>query len=190
MTALRQRMIEDLTVRNFARRTVDCYVGRVARFAQYFGQSPDRLGPEDIRRYLVFLQQEKQVSWTLFNQTVCALRFFYQVTAGKPWYTVRLDSTRLSDAVVLAVRHEQYLALDPDQVFQSVGKPFALIDCFCVLNDAQIRRYFELGCEVKGLGRGHVKRIKDEVRSRTSPAAADRGSPPASRGAQEKGKNR
>jgi site-specific recombinase XerD len=94
MTALRQRMIEDLTVRNFARRTVDCYVRRVARFAQYFGQSPDRLGPEDIRRYLVFLQQEKHVSWTVFNQTVCALRFFCQVTAGKPWLVDKIPFPR------------------------------------------------------------------------------------------------
>jgi len=68
------------------------------------------------------------------------------------------------DAVVLAVRHQQYLELDPDQVFRSVGKPFAIIDCFCVLNDAQIRRYFELGCEVKGMGRGHIRRMKDAVR--------------------------
>jgi hypothetical protein len=65
------------------------------------------------------------------------------------------------DAVVLAVRHEPYLKLDPDEVCRSVGRPFAIIDCFCVLNDDQIRRYFELGCEVKGMGRGHLKRIKD-----------------------------
>lgn len=69
------------------------------------------------------------------------------------------------DAVVLAVRHSPYLKLDPDEVFRSVGKPFAIIDCFCILNDAQIRRYFELGCEVKGMGRGHLRRIKDEVRA-------------------------
>jgi nucleotide sugar dehydrogenase len=68
------------------------------------------------------------------------------------------------DAVVLAVRHKQYLELDPDKVFRAVGRPFAIIDCFCVLNDAQIRRYYELGCEVKGMGRGHLKRIKDSVR--------------------------
>jgi UDP-N-acetyl-D-mannosaminuronate dehydrogenase len=67
------------------------------------------------------------------------------------------------DAVVLAVRHEPYLKLDPDEVFQSVGRPFAVIDCFCILDDRQIRRYFELGCEVKGMGRGHLKRIKDGV---------------------------
>ena len=45
-----------------------------------------------------------------------------------------------------------------------MGKPCAIIDCFCILDDDQIRRYFELGCEVKGMGRGHVKRIKDSVR--------------------------
>jgi hypothetical protein len=44
------------------------------------------------------------------------------------------------------------------------GRPVAVIDCFGILDDAKIRRFFELGCEVKGLGRGHVKRIKDEVR--------------------------
>jgi hypothetical protein len=44
------------------------------------------------------------------------------------------------------------------------GKPVAVVDCFGILDDHRIRRYFELGCEVKGLGRGHVKRIKDEVR--------------------------
>ncbi len=68
-----------------------------------------------------------------------------------------------ADAVVLAVRHAPYLALSPDEVVKMVGQPVAIIDCFGILDDAKIRRYFELGCEVKGLGRGHVKRIKDEV---------------------------
>jgi UDP-N-acetyl-D-glucosamine dehydrogenase len=70
-----------------------------------------------------------------------------------------------ADAVVLAVRHEAYLKLDPDKVVQMTGRPVAVIDCFGILNDDAIRRYFELGCEVKGLGRGHVKRIKDAVRN-------------------------
>jgi nucleotide sugar dehydrogenase len=70
-----------------------------------------------------------------------------------------------ADAVILAVRHQQYLRLIPDDVVQMAGKPLAVIDCFGILKDAQICRYFELGCEVKGLGRGHVKRLKDDVRS-------------------------
>lgn len=69
-----------------------------------------------------------------------------------------------ADAVVLAVRHEPYLALSPDAVVAAAGRPVAVVDCFGILDDAKIRRYFELGCEVKGLGRGHVKRIKDDVR--------------------------
>ena len=67
------------------------------------------------------------------------------------------------DALVLAVRHEPYLKLDPDKIVETVGHPIAVIDCFGILDDARIRRYFQLGCEVKGLGRGHVKRIKDQV---------------------------
>ncbi len=67
------------------------------------------------------------------------------------------------DAIVLAVRHEPYLELDPDRVFKSVGRPFAMVDCFCILDDDRIRRYLELGCEVKGMGRGHIKRIKDAL---------------------------
>ena len=68
------------------------------------------------------------------------------------------------DAVILAVRHEQYLKLDPDDVVKKIGKPAAIIDCFAILDDAAIKRYFELGCEVKGLGRGHVNRIKKLVK--------------------------
>ena len=68
------------------------------------------------------------------------------------------------EAVVLAVPHEPYLALDPERVVKMVGAPLAVIDCFGILDDEKIRRYFELGCEVKGLGRGHIQRIKAGVR--------------------------
>ena len=73
------------------------------------------------------------------------------------------EALKAADAVVVAVRHHDYLALDPDDIVGMAGKPLAVIDCFGIFDDETIRRYFELGCEVKGLGRGHVKRIKDEV---------------------------
>ncbi len=57
MTPLRQRMIEDLTIRNYSPRTIDIYVDRLAKFSQYFGQSPDRLGPAHIRAFQLFLVQ-------------------------------------------------------------------------------------------------------------------------------------
>jgi nucleotide sugar dehydrogenase len=70
-----------------------------------------------------------------------------------------------ADAVIFAVKHSPYLNLNPDEVVERAGGPMAVIDCFGILDDTKIRRYFELGCEVKGLGRGHVKRIKDQVRN-------------------------
>jgi hypothetical protein len=54
-------------------------------------------------------------------------------------------------------------------VVKMIGGPAAVVDCFGILDDAKIRRYFELGCEVKGLGRGHIQRIKEEVRTKREP---------------------
>jgi UDP-N-acetyl-D-glucosamine dehydrogenase len=68
------------------------------------------------------------------------------------------------EAVILAVPHKAYLDLDPDKVVKLIGHPAAIIDCFGILTDDKIRRYFQLGCEVKGLGRGHIQRIKEEIR--------------------------
>jgi nucleotide sugar dehydrogenase len=78
------------------------------------------------------------------------------------------ETLKGADALVIAVRHHDYLDLNPDEIVDMAGKPLAVIDCFGIFDDDTIRRYFELGCEVKGLGRGHVKRIKDEVRAQNS----------------------
>jgi nucleotide sugar dehydrogenase len=71
-----------------------------------------------------------------------------------------------ADGVVLAVKHQDYLKIDPDKLVQMTGKPIAVVDCFGILDDVKIERFFELGCEVKGLGRGHINRLKDKVRKR------------------------
>ena len=71
------------------------------------------------------------------------------------------------EALVLAVPHEAYQKLDPAEVVGWAGQPLAVIDCYGILSDGDIQRYFELGCEVKGLGRGHIQRIKEDVRKRS-----------------------
>lgn len=68
------------------------------------------------------------------------------------------------EALVLAVPHKDYLQLDPELVVAWVGEPLAIIDCFGILSDEAIKKYFELGCEVKALGRGHVQTIKKQVK--------------------------
>lgn len=68
------------------------------------------------------------------------------------------------DGLVLAVRHEDYLDLDPKEIVRLAGKPIAIIDCFLILSDEKIKEFLSLGCEVKGLGRGHIKRLKEELK--------------------------
>ena len=85
MTPLRKRMTQDLRIRNYADSTIEVYTDLVARFARFFGKSPEDLGPEDIRTYQVYLVEERKVSWTILNQTVCALRFLYRTTLDKDW---------------------------------------------------------------------------------------------------------
>ncbi len=71
------------------------------------------------------------------------------------------------DAVVFAVRHEAYRKLTPAEVVRMIGGPAVVIDCFAMFSDDMIRDYFARGCEVKGLGRGHMKRLKEERSNRT-----------------------
>jgi hypothetical protein len=69
-------------LRNYARRTIDTYVGRIAAFAKHFGRSPELLGPEEVRAFQLHLL-ERGLSWSSFNQAVCALRFLYGTTLGR-----------------------------------------------------------------------------------------------------------
>jgi len=85
MTPLRQRMVEDMQVRNLSPHTQRAYVDTVARFARHFGQSPALLGPEEIRAYLVYLTTEKQLAPSSVLIAVCALRFLYKVTLKHTW---------------------------------------------------------------------------------------------------------
>jgi site-specific recombinase XerD len=84
-SGLRQRMVDDMTIRNLSPRTREIYTWQVANFAKYFGRSPELLGPEEIRLYQLYLINERHISWAYFNQTVCALRFLYRITLQKEW---------------------------------------------------------------------------------------------------------
>ncbi len=85
MTSLRQRMIEDMQVRNLSPNTARAYVETVARFARHFGRSPAVLGPEEMRAYQVYLTTERQLAPSSLVIAVSALRFLYKVTRKQPW---------------------------------------------------------------------------------------------------------
>jgi UDP-N-acetyl-D-mannosaminuronate dehydrogenase len=98
-------------------------------------------------------------SWARFfrnQENLCELKMAVEVA----------DAINGVDVLAIAVPHKEYLGLDPDRVVEMIGGKAAIIDCFGILTDTQIQRYFELGCEVKALGRGHIQRIKERVRSK------------------------
>lgn len=83
MTPLRQRLIDELTRRNYSPRTIETYVSAVARTARHFARSPDRLTPDQLRDFQLHLIA-RDASWSLFNQVACALRFFYRHVLDRP----------------------------------------------------------------------------------------------------------
>jgi integrase/recombinase XerD len=116
MTPLRRRMIEDMVLRNLSPLTIRIYVDCVAHFARHFGTSPEHLGPEHIRAYLLYLARDRKASWSYFNQTRCALRFLYGTTLDRPW---------VDDGVVCPrVPKKLPVVLSPEEVAQF----FAAVD--------------------------------------------------------------
>ncbi len=110
-TPLRQRMEQDLKLRNYAPNTIRAYLECVAGFARHFNTSPDRLGPEHIRAYQLHLTQKRGVSWSLFNQTVCALRFFYETTLGRPYMIRHIPYPRRQRKLPIVLSHADIAAL-------------------------------------------------------------------------------
>lgn len=114
MTSLRQRMTEDMQVRNLALNTQTSYLQQVSLFARHFNKSPEILGPEDIRAYQVYLTNEKKLAPGSVLIAVAALRFLYKVSLNKDW---------TFQDVIPAPKKPQKLpvVLSPEEVVQFLG---------------------------------------------------------------------
>lgn len=89
-TPLRQRMIEDLQLHGFAAKTQDAYLRTVKQLAEYYHKSPDVITEDEVRQYLLYLQNERQVSASTFTIALCGLKFFYEQTLQRTWHTFDL----------------------------------------------------------------------------------------------------
>ena len=72
------------------------------------------------------------------------------------------------DAIIFAVAHREYLGLSPEKIVEAVGKPCAIVDTQNILNDEEIKAYLKLGCEVKGVGKGHIRYLKEKIEGNKS----------------------
>lgn len=90
MTPLRQKMIEDLQLRGYSAGTQKIYVRAVRQLAEYYGKGPDQISEEELRRYFLYLTNEKQVSRSTSTIALCAIKFFYEYTLQRHWPTLDL----------------------------------------------------------------------------------------------------
>ena len=107
MTPLRQRMIEDMRVRNLSPATQEQYIRAAAHFAQHFDRSPEGLEAEHIRQYQVYLVNQKRLGWGTFNLHMSALRFLYQVTLGRDWAIERIPLARQPRRLPVVLSREE-----------------------------------------------------------------------------------
>jgi site-specific recombinase XerD len=90
MSALRQKMIEDMQLKGLAERTQEAYVGAVHQLSQRFKKSPDNINEEELREYFLYLKNEKRVAESTFSIALCGIKFFYEQTLKKEWHTLQL----------------------------------------------------------------------------------------------------
>jgi integrase/recombinase XerD len=111
MTVLKQRMLDDLRIRNYSPSTVECYVRSVTEFAKHFNKPPDQLGPEEIRAWQLFLLNERKVKLATYIQAVCGLRFFYRNTLNRRVEIDRIPLPRYEEKLPLILSKDEVRAL-------------------------------------------------------------------------------
>lgn len=94
MTPLCQKMINDMKLRRFAPKTQQAYVSAVSGVAKYFGRSPDMLSENDVQHYLLYLMDDRKLSWSTCNIVISGLKFLYDVTLGNPSMTLSIPPRR------------------------------------------------------------------------------------------------
>jgi integrase/recombinase XerD len=111
VTPLRQRMLEDLQIRQYSPTTIRLYLSSVAEFAKHFRKSPDQLGPEHIRQYQLFLIKERQACQSTCIQFVSAARFFYTHTLHRKIEIEHIPFPRHQRKLPLILSREEVKAL-------------------------------------------------------------------------------
>ena len=107
MTALRQRMVNDMMLRGMAEKTLKSYTQAVASLAKYYRRSPDQISHEEVQTYLLHLMQERKLAWSTCSMAVHGLRFFFHTTLGHDAVAFSIPSPRQPSKLPLILSREE-----------------------------------------------------------------------------------
>lgn len=107
MTPLRKRMIEEMRLGNYSPLTERRYLSAVEQFAVYFGKSPERMGQEEVREYLIYLIEDRRVAWGTYNITLCALRFLYHKTLKRDQLLQGIPCPKREKRLPVVLSHDE-----------------------------------------------------------------------------------
>lgn len=166
MTPLRQNFIRELVVRGTSPRTQESYVGAIARLAQHYHQPPDQLSDDQLKDYVFYLAQEKELSASSLNQAVSAMRAFYSWVLQRPADHLWLALPRVHRAVR---RPEVFSVEELEQLF-TVGCPYPKHRAFLMtVYGAGLRL-----CEACRLKAGHILPRRKQIRVELGKGRKDR----------------
>ena len=159
MTPLRQKMIEDMQLRGLAERTQQSYVAAVRKLAEYYGKSPAELNEAELREYLLYLKNEKQLAASSCIQVLCAMKFLYEHTLQREW---PLDFVKLRRSRKLPVVLSQ---AEVQQVLGCVRKPHYRV-CLSTIYSCGLRLKEGVGLQVRDIDSSrmvlHVRKGKGD----------------------------
>ncbi|MCB0183121.1 MAG: site-specific integrase, partial [Caldilineaceae bacterium] len=107
MSELRQRMVEEMQLRRFAERTQRSYLEVVTKLVRHVGKAPDEITAEELREYFLYLTNEKGLSRSSVNQTICGLKFFYETVLGREWTTYEIPRARKEKKLPVVLSREE-----------------------------------------------------------------------------------
>ena len=143
MMSLRQRMIEDMQIRNLSVHTQKCYVLQVSLFARHFSKSPELLGPEQIRAYQIYLTNERKLATKSILLAIAALRFLYKATLKKNWvFETIIPAPKAPQTLPVVLSPEeviQFLDCISSRKYRAIPKGFEIESKNCLSTDCQAR---------------------------------------------------
>ena len=111
MTPLRQRMLNDTTVRGLAENTKKSYLSSVTGLARHYRRSPDQVSAQEVQDYLIHLHEQRELAWQSCNCVRHGIRFFYRITLGLPEPHFYLPGAKTPSALPEILNHEELLRL-------------------------------------------------------------------------------